>query len=597
MVKKNKLIYIIVVVILISIYILYTIFDFVNKKEALLYLEKHNNIALNYKNQRDILIDEKRNATLALTLALAKNNEKIRKFFLNNEKIDLNDLSLELKEYTDFKNVWFHLVDKNGISVYRSWVEQKDDKIVDIRKDLQEIIKNPKISTTISIGKFDMTLKAIVPVFDDNNFIGIIETITHFNSISKNLENRFKNTKTAILVEKEYFNQLKDDGFSRKFIDKYYVANMNIDEDVLNYLEKQDLQKLTSKESFYLQDGYLIVNNFIKYEDKKLANFIFLTKLDSIDYSEILEFRKNSLIHFLFSIGLLLLLSFGFFYYIYSKNLKNLYEKLNKNKEKLQKFNLELKDTVENEVRKNNEKNRILFRQNKMAAMGEMLENIAHQWRQPLSLITTEASSIKIKKLYGMLDEEEHIKSLDSIIDTSNYLSNTIDDFRYYFSPNKTKNLFNTVEFMEKCLKLLSYDMKNSEINIIKEVESFEIESFENELLQVIINILNNAKDQLLKQKKDSEKYIFIELKKVDELMVLNIKDNAGGIDEDIIDRIFEPYFTTKHKSKGTGLGLYMGEEIIKRHLNGDINVKNIRFKYENTNFNGAIFEITIPIK
>ena len=597
MISKNRLIYVVVIILIISIYILYTIFDFINKKETLLYLEKHNNIASNYKSQRDILIDEKMNATLALTLALAKNNEEIKSFFLKDEKIDLNHLSLDLRGYTDFKNVWFHLVDKNGISVYRSWVEQKDDKIVDIRKDLQEIIKNPKISTTISVGRFDMTLKAIVPIFNNEEFIGIIETITHFNSISKNLENRFKDTKIAILVEKEYFKQLKDDGFSKKFIDEYYVANMNVDEQTFNYLKKQDLQKLTSKEAFYLQDGYLLVNNFLKYEDKKIANFIFLTRLDSIDYSEILEFRKNSLIHFLFSIGFLLLLSFGFFYYIYSKNLKNLYEKLNKNKEKLQKFNLELKDTVENEIRKNNEKNRILFRQNKMAAMGEMLENIAHQWRQPLSLITTEASSIKIKKLYGMLEEEEHIKSLDSIIDTSNYLSNTIDDFRYYFSPNKTKNIFNTVEFMEKCLKLISYDINNNEIIVIKDIESFEIESFENELLQVIINILNNAKDQLLKQKRDSKKYIFIELKKLNNNMVIDIKDNAGGIDEDIIDRIFEPYFTTKHKSKGTGLGLYMGEEIIKRHLNGDINVKNIRFKHEHSNFNGAIFEITIPIK
>ena len=209
-------------------------------------------------------------------------------------------------------------------------------------------------------------------------------------------------------------------------------------------------------------------------------------------------------------------------------------------------------------------------------------------------MITTVASSVKLKKELGVLEEEDCDEALTHIVETANYLSNTIDDFQYYFSPNKSKNNFNTKDLIDKALKLCKMDFKEKNIHIIKNVDNLKLVNFENELLQVIINILNNAKDELFK--KDIERYIFINAYKEDGNYFINIKDNAGGISEEIIDRIFEPYFTTKHKSKGTGLGLYMSQEIMIKHIGGTIGVFNEKYTYKDEDFTGARFEIIIPL-
>ena len=261
---------------------------------------------------------------------------------------------------------------------------------------------------------------------------------------------------------------------------------------------------------------------------------------------------------------------------------------------RLKELNISLQKTIEYEIMKNDEKNRILFQQNKMAAMGEMIGNIAHQWRQPLSVITVLASSLKVKKELDILEEKDYLESYNLILETANYLSNTIDDFQYYFSPNKNKNSFNTKNLIDKSLKLSSMEFKEHNINVIKNIEEFEALNFENELLQVVINILNNAKDELIK--KDAKRYIFIDLFKEDKNIIIKIKDNAGGIDKNVIDRVFEPYFTTKHKSKGTGIGLYMCQEIIVKHIEGTIQVSNEIYEYENEEFIGAKFEITLAL-
>ena len=140
-------------------------------------------------------------------------------------------------------------------------------------------------------------------------------------------------------------------------------------------------------------------------------------------------------------------------------------------------------------------------------------------------------------------------------------------------------------------------DFLNKHIKIVKNIEELTVYSYENELLQVIINILNNAKDELLKIENQENRVIFMDLYKSQNSLVIKIKDNAGGIKKDIIDRIFEPYFTTKHKSNGTGIGLYMCEEIIVKHLLGEIKVSNEETIYENQKFIGALFEISIPIE
>ena len=582
---KNKERYIVINVIVLLFICLLTIFigDYlISKKEKELLEQKYSLISKNLKEKSYSLIESKKNATLALTLTLSE-NEKIKNVLLSKGEIkyELNLLSEKLKNYTDFRNVWFQMIDKDGVSIYRSWTEDKNDKIKLFRSDLHPLLKSPKIQNNISVGIYDITFKSQIPIYNQNNFLGVLEGITHFNSITKELKNSDL-VEVVLLVEKKFTEQLRKNSFTNIFLKDYYVANFDSSKELLKYLENQNFDNLLKIENYFIKDGMLITNVIINQDNDKLANMLLFRNLNSIDISEINQFKKHAFSYLTFFLIVFCLTIFVIGYYLYSKRLREL--------------NQILQQTVNKEILKNDEKNKILFQQNKMAAMGEMIENIAHQWRQPLSVITTAASSIKLKKEYGLLEDKEYEESMNYIIDTANYLSNTIDDFRYYFSPNKSKNLFNSKKLVEKAVSLLNLSFNDNQIEIIKNVEDLEITSFENELLQVIINILNNAQDELIKKEKDEKRYIFIDLFKENENLKIKIKDNAGGIKEEIKDRIFEPYFTTKHKSKGTGIGLYMCEEIIIKHIKGKIEVSNEKYTYNNNEFVGALFKITVPL-
>jgi signal transduction histidine kinase len=233
-----------------------------------------------------------------------------------------------------------------------------------------------------------------------------------------------------------------------------------------------------------------------------------------------------------------------------------------------------------------NKQQHILSQQSKMAAMGEMLGNIAHQWRQPLSVITTLASGMKLQKEFDCLDDETFNKSIENINTSALYLSDTIEDFRNFFRTDKKEVKFNIKDIFEKVLKLTKAQFKNNNILLIKDIQDYELFGYQNEFIQALINILNNAKDAL--ENLDSEKLIFISTYQKENKVFINITDNAGGIDEDIIDKVCEPYFTTKHQSKGTGIGLYMTEEIIVKHMKGNLLIKNIDVTYEKITYKGT---------
>ena len=271
----------------------------------------------------------------------------------------------------------------------------------------------------------------------------------------------------------------------------------------------------------------------------------------------------------------------------------SLKEKVEEKTKELRQINSDLEIRIKKEVEENLKKDRLLSQQQKMISMGQMIENIAHQWRQPLSLITTGISGIKLKKQINDLDDEFLSKTLDSIFNTSKYLSNTIDDFRYFFKPQKEKNDF----YLEKCCKktvdLINPNFLNKDIQIIYKIENIKILGYETELIQVLINILNNSKDALTSIENEN-KLIFIDVFKENDKAIIEIKDNAGGIDENIINKIFEPYFTTKHQSQGTGIGLFMCQEIIYKHMNGKISISNITFEYKSKTYKGALTRITL---
>ncbi|WP_417332606.1 PAS domain S-box protein [Halarcobacter sp.] len=242
------------------------------------------------------------------------------------------------------------------------------------------------------------------------------------------------------------------------------------------------------------------------------------------------------------------------------------------------------------------EKDYALFQQSKMAAMGEMIGNIAHQWRQPLSVISTAATGIILHKEMGISVEEDEIKTLNAINDSAQFLSQTIEDFRSFLKLDKEVQLFNINKTIHDALDLSSINRKNKSISIVCEIEeNLEVYGVKNEFIQVMMNILKNAEDALDKQ--EAEKLILINSYLDGQNVIIKIMDNAGGIDSKIISRIFEPYFTTKHQSQGTGIGLYMSQEIIRNHMNGKLYVENYSYTYKDSSYVGACFIIELPFK
>ena len=250
-----------------------------------------------------------------------------------------------------------------------------------------------------------------------------------------------------------------------------------------------------------------------------------------------------------------------------------------------------------NNINQLKEQEKLIIQQSRLASMGEMIANIAHQWRQPLSIISTLATGIKLEKELAISNEQSEIDSLDMINQNAQYLSQTIDDFRNYFKKSNYMNTIFTNNLLDKTLKLIAPRLKNKNIEIIMNNENIEIETYENELVQIYINIINNAIDAFEDFKEvDYSKYIFIEIKKTDASLEIKIKDNAGGIEDEIMNRIFEPYFTTKDEKQGTGLGLFMCNEIVTKHLKGDIQALSSTFSYEGKEYKGTTFKITLPL-
>ena len=236
----------------------------------------------------------------------------------------------------------------------------------------------------------------------------------------------------------------------------------------------------------------------------------------------------------------------------------------------------------------------IIAHQAKMAAMGEMIGNIAHQWRQPLSSISVSSTGMIMQKQMNILEDEFLLKGLKQINDSVQYLSTTIDDFRNFYKTDKNKQEFNLNKTIEKVINLIDPQFKSHGIKIIENIEDISITTYENELIQVILNLLNNSRDELIKKDSDFEKLVFIIVSKNGENISIIVKDNAGGIPEGIINRVFEPYFTTKNQSHGTGIGLYMSKEIINKSMKGEISVNNTSFEHNGKTYTGAMFEILL---
>jgi len=248
------------------------------------------------------------------------------------------------------------------------------------------------------------------------------------------------------------------------------------------------------------------------------------------------------------------------------------------------KFNKELEQEVQKAVKKTKMQEQKMIQQSRLAQMGEMINMIAHQWRQPLTAISSTSASINIKAQLNNLDKETTIRLTDDISNYAQHLSSTIDDFRDFFKSTKEKKQTTYNELIESVLNIVEVSIVNKNIILEKNLNSTTLfNTYPNELKQVILNLIKNAEDILI-DTKIKNPTIKIET----DNNILRISDNGGGVPKNIIDKIFDPYFSTKTQKDGTGLGLYMSKTIIEEHCHGKLSVYN--------NDIGAIFEIKLDM-
>jgi PAS domain S-box-containing protein len=491
---KSNLKYLILISI-ISISAFFTINYFVELKVDSIKKDKFSTISNNVKMLIDQAIEDKIYSTLNLAISIseyASSHQLLSK--QNKEELkNLKNISMKIEKNSNFRNLWIHVVDAKGISRYRNWSEKSGDYLLNVRKELIPLLEKPKIVNVISVGIFDISFKSIVPIYEGEKFMGLIETITKFNSIAKKFQE--KRIDFLILVDKKYKEQIKKP-FSKLFIDDYYVANINAKKELLN-LTRNNLTEFLNMKNYEINSNKFITRYEIKdFKNNEMANILTFQDYNKIFLNEI-QSLENSLRIIGYLSTLIIIAIFSTYYYFnkskYTKTLekevKNRTKALNQliirykqlfegsraikivvdpqsmnifdankaaldfygySKEEIKKLkssdiNINIKEnenifkdilkeqknifyfkhklasgkirdvevysslidvdnkkliysiirdvTEELKLKKEfEEKQKLFYQQAKMASMGEMLENIAHQWRQPLSTITTAAS-------------------------------------------------------------------------------------------------------------------------------------------------------------------------------------------------------------
>ncbi len=247
--------------------------------------------------------------------------------------------------------------------------------------------------------------------------------------------------------------------------------------------------------------------------------------------------------------------------------------------------NLEAK--VDAMVAQKRAQEQLMVQQSKMATAGEMIASIIHQWKQPLSTTNMMINNLQMSLELDKLSDDELALTLNKVIEQTNFMTQTIKDFSSFFKPRKVKEPFHLSAAIENVEKIFTPQLLHHHVKLIKKLpeEALMIHGYKNEFLHVLLNLLNNAKDAMI-ENQTAQPTITLEARKDNEKILLSITDNGGGIPLEIMPKLFEPYFTTKEASQGTGIGLYMSKIIIQEHMHGTIDVENVQ--------EGARFTITL---
>jgi signal transduction histidine kinase len=498
-----------------------------------------------------------------------KNSKLFIESVLNEAKSDILNLAFSRELKVFFANKALGTSMKYGLKL----------SIPPIKELFSNLQKRRKI---IRIPLF----KNIVLLDKNINIITSIKTPTFKKDILKKaLNSSHKNAKILIL-QKELVISVA-----------YYFRNVYSGQ-LLAVINKKALEFILNNKTTNLHKWIIGPDNFIigqqkikldqlptqKIYTQSLNNekYVFYkTRLNSDKFYFVLALPEkyiatNTLNNYILILGLLIVIIIAFITIVV----------LNTKTRILKEISDKLKQDIQEEIEKNIQKDEIITKQSKLAYMGEMISNIAHQWRQPLTVIGLMISDLEYAYENNELTKEKLIEIDKAAIKELSYLSKTIDDFSNFFSSTQKKN-FDVTNAIKDTIYFAFRHEEGIKINLQAQ-EIYMVNGFENEFKQVVMNIINNAKDKAI-EKKIKNPQINIEIKKNNNNLEIYFKDNAGGIKEQIIDKIFEPYFTTKFKSRGTGLGLYMAKMIIERNMNGNLSAYN--------QDGGAVFKITMDAK
>jgi signal transduction histidine kinase len=498
----------------------------------------------------------------------------------------------------------FHFHFKDGTSFLRMHAPEKfGDQLFDKRYSLHLANAEKRHVSGFEEGHFADGFRYVYPLLYEGNHVGSVEIDITAEGIMKHI-NKVKPGLYHFIMRKDkvmsitYTDWQKAHYKPSDFSD-YFVVDKSFYEDPV-------VKELNSKLRPYVSERLMQFKPFVQKTafsgDDYMAVFMPIKNVKGEDVAYFIDYSKDAFFSRNYRKLLLNLLTstlfvFALFYF---------YIKLKQHNSRLKALNDSLEERVAQETQKNMEKERMLVQQSKMAAMGEMIGAIAHQWRQPLNATGLIIQDIKDAYEFGELNKEYLEKSVEKGMKHIMFMSKTIDDFRNFFKPSKEEVVFDLKQSVGEAISILDAQLKNyaiswevkcgvhgkvfksyHEIELCKEAEML---GHPNEFKHVILNIISNAKDAIIQNsdsggnqgKIDVEFYISEEGAKV-----ITIRDNGGGIPDELMDKIFEPYFTTKEQGKGTGIGLYMSKMIIENNMSGRLTAKNIQ--------GGMEFRIDLP--
>ncbi|MCI7766063.1 HAMP domain-containing sensor histidine kinase [Helicobacter sp.] len=397
--------------------------------------------------------------------------------------------------------------------------------------------------------------------------------------------------------------------------------------------KQRDFNKLDSSIQIFLKNLNMLKENPFDFKNQivilnqDISNII-LSSLNLVEIKKDRNSALHNLLHILVLVIMCLIVIITILLsHLVLSNIKHLHSTLEaKIKEKtkeLQDLNDSLQETIKKEVLESRKKDQIMYQQARLASMGEMIGNIAHQWRQPLNALMLLIQAFKVKSQNGKLTPEFINTQVNDGLKIAKKMSQTIEDFRNFFHSSSCKESFDLKENIEDSVSLVEIFLKQNEIELSIECpENIVVYGYKSSFSQVLLNLIKNSED-VLKERQITPAKIRIsayinqsestqEGKKQEEFVQILFMDNGGGIRLKDIQKIFEPYFTTKHKSVGTGIGLYMSKQIIEKQMQGSIEAKNVKWNLDaklspaieclqdcssENNQCGALFIITIPLK